>query len=100
MLVYGMEVGASGNPMTGFRDWLVMRVGRRLNTGWPGLVRYSTGDLKWYELEDEDPQVEATFFRLVDEYLSEFDASGGLAGLESRFSQWEASDQSRPVRGG
>jgi hypothetical protein len=70
----GLDTGNGGRLLTGFREWLVTRLGHGDNLSWPGLVIHlarpdgPASGREAVESADRDPAVIAKLFDLLDEF--------------------------------
>ncbi|MCU7724234.1 hypothetical protein ODJ79_10955 [Actinoplanes sp. KI2] len=72
----GLDAGNDGRLLTGFREWLVTRLGDGNNLTWQGLVIHlarpdgAAGGRAAVESADRDPAVIDTLFALLDEFFA------------------------------
>jgi hypothetical protein len=94
--VEGVDAGCDGQFLTGFREWLVVRLGEGDNLAWPGLVLRLAFPDGWpglrARLADPAQNTEAcaTLFRLLDEFLARRVRHGEPAGIFAEYLGWRA----------
>lgn len=100
----GLNAGNDGHLLTGFREWLVTRLGDGNNLTWPGLVIHlarpagpATGR-DAVESADRDPAVIDTLFTLLDEFFARRSAPEGLVRVYDDYLTWlKAQPWYRPI---
>lgn len=92
--ILGCDASTSGILLSGFREWLIVRLGDGNNLSWPGLV------LQIMNVEAVDHGAEGApnpsideerldlLFGLLDEFLEQRDERGGLTRIYGRYIEW------------
>ncbi|MFB0633496.1 hypothetical protein [Streptomyces sp. AB3(2024)] len=79
-LLLGLDAGSSWNMLTGFQEWLVVRLGRGHDLTWPLLVRHLTPGGWTHPLTKQaDAAAVITLHRLLRDYFTIRERSDGLA---------------------
>ena len=88
--VFGIDEGASGALLTGFYEFLLLKLGEQDNLAWPGLVlRLAFGDTPPRPLSEEDEAKAIDFlFDLLDEFLAEIRGPHALRRLFHEYILW------------
>ncbi|MGH3647066.1 MAG: hypothetical protein ACRDTM_07810 [Micromonosporaceae bacterium] len=81
--VSGVNVASGGLALTGFTEWLQVRVGRVSSLAYPGLVAETGSDL----------------FTCLDEFLAERDSTDGLAAIYHAYFELRRSEGLPETRG-
>ncbi|GAA4626131.1 hypothetical protein GCM10023196_033110 [Actinoallomurus vinaceus] len=94
--ILGCDAGTSGILLSGFREWLIVRLNDGNNLSWPGLVLQIIS-VEFVGQNEEQSDVEAQrfdrLFRLLDEFLEQRDERDGMARIYSHYIEW-LNDQS------
>jgi hypothetical protein len=96
--VLGADAATSGSILTGFREWLVVRLDGGNNLAWTALVRDLTpsGFVRSSSVENEASSV-ATLFDLLDEFMDQRDRVDGLLRIFNAYQSWlNAQDAHHP----
>jgi hypothetical protein len=94
--VAGVDAGCDGQFLTGFREWLVVRLGEGDNLAWTGLVLRLAFPGGWPGLRDrladpeQNPTACATLFRLLDEFLARRTNHGEPARIFEEYLTWRS----------
>lgn len=101
--VLGCDAAISGALLTGFREWLIVRLGDGNNLAWPALVARICCpgiplDRFPYQLDAEsNARAHDGLFELLDEFLAAREQSGGLARVFAKYIEWlRSQDWYRP----
>jgi hypothetical protein len=92
--ISGVDAGNDWQLLTGFREWLIIRLGDGNNLTWPGLVLRLAFPGGWPGLRDrlKDPDqnriASETLFRLLDEFLARRATPGEPAGIFDEYLTW------------
>lgn len=87
--VLGCDAGSSGGMLTGFREWLIVRLGHGNNLTWPALVRHLTPDGWTHPLTPEaDAQAVTTLFQLLEEFLEQREQPDSLFKIYIAYQAW------------
>jgi excisionase family DNA binding protein len=88
--IFGMDQGASGALLTGFHEFLLLRLGEQDNLAWPGLVlRLAHGGDRPTPLSKEDEVIAIDYlFDLLDEFLAEIRDAHELRRLFHEYFFW------------
>ena len=93
--IQGIDDGASGALLTGFYEFLLLKLGEQDNLAWPGLVlRLAFGDYRSRPLSEGDEAIAIDhLFDLLDEFLAEIRGPHALRRLFHEYVLW---DQTQP----
>jgi hypothetical protein len=92
--VMGYDTACEGGVLTGFREWLILRLNIGSNLAWSRLVLHAA----FPDSEDLQQALAAgsghrhaidTLFGLIAEFTAETGAAEGLRKLLVRFDEWE-----------
>ncbi|MEL5958886.1 hypothetical protein AADR41_29685 [Streptomyces sp. CLV115] len=85
----GLDAGSSWSMLTGFQEWLVVRLGRGHGLTWPFLVRHLAPG-GWIHLltKHADAAAVITLHRLLRDYFTIRERSGGLARILLDHQSW------------
>lgn len=92
--VLGCDASTSGLLLSGFREWLIVRLDDGNNLSWPSLVlkisdAESVESNKEQSLEVEpDDQMFDHLFQLLDEFLEQRNEREGMVRIYSRYIEW------------
>jgi hypothetical protein len=92
--VTGYDLACEGGVCTGFREWLVIRVGLGSNLGWEALALHAafptSGNPQAAVLASAETQRHAidTLFNLLAEYDEVQSKSDGLRGVFADYVRW------------
>jgi hypothetical protein len=92
--VLGCDAGTSGILLSGFREWLIVRLGDGNNLSWPGLVLQIISAESIEQNEEQPPGSDADaqrldhLFQLLDEFLEQRDERDGMVRIYSRYIEW------------
>lgn len=87
--VLGCDAGSSGGMLTGFREWLIVRLGTGNNLAWTALIRHLTpGGLVHPLTAETDAAAVSTLFDLLDEFLEQRERRDGLLTIYSAYQSW------------
>jgi hypothetical protein len=99
--VLGIEYTHPDRPLDGFREFLVLRLGRGNNLVWTGLVlhlAFPGRDGGWGTVLDEpgaDAVAIAALFDLLDEFLGRVAEPGAVAAIKAEHQAWDAAERAR-----
>ncbi|MBV9855152.1 MAG: hypothetical protein JOY82_11650 [Streptosporangiaceae bacterium] len=92
--IMGCDAGNSWGLLTGFREWLAMKVGHGTNLGWPALVLRAAFPpppvIVPADTLDETQEAHAvgTLFSLLDDFLETRSGSSGPALIFTEYAKW------------
>lgn len=87
--VLGCDAGSFGGMLTGFREWLIVRLGNGNNLGWPALVRHlAPGGWVPPLTAEADVAAVTTLFELLDEFMEKREHPDGLLTIYSDYQSW------------
>jgi hypothetical protein len=92
--VSGVDAGNDWQLLTGFREWLIVRLGDGNNLAWSGLVLRLAFPDGWPGLRDrlKDPEqnrvASETLFQLLDEFLARRAAHDEPAAIFDEYLTW------------
>ena len=90
----GLDAGNDGRLLTGFREWLVTRLGDGNNLTWAGLVIHlarpdgPSSGREAVESADRDPAVIAKLFELLDEFFELTVRPGDVVRIYDEYLTW------------
>jgi hypothetical protein len=85
----GLDAGSSWSMLTGFQEWLVVRLGRGHDLTWPLLVRHLTPGGWTHPLTKQaDAAAVITLHRLLRDYFTIRERSDGLARIFLDYQSW------------
>ncbi|MFI6482559.1 hypothetical protein ACIBH1_31815 [Nonomuraea sp. NPDC050663] len=88
----GCDAGNEWGLLAGFREWLIMRLGRDSSLVWGALtlqIAFPDG----YELplsQDADRVASGVLFDLLDEFMQARFGANGISEIFNRYSTWSA----------
>ena len=87
----GLDIGAQGAVLDGFREYLLLRLGEESSLWWPGLVlRVTVPQAAPHPGNEADDQAAAAgLFDVLDEFLAEFPASRSRSRLYHEYFLWK-----------
>ena len=87
----GLDIGAQGAVLDGFREYLLLRLGEESSVWWPGIaVRLTVPHAASRPDTDIDDQAAVDgLFDLLDEFLAEFPASRSRSRLYHEYFLWK-----------
>jgi hypothetical protein len=87
--VLGLDAGSSWSMLTGFQEWLVVRLGKGHDLTWPVLVRHLTpGDWTHPLSAQTDVAAVTTLYRLIGEFFTAREQPDGLARIFRNYQSW------------
>ncbi|MFL9655104.1 TniQ family protein [Streptomyces sp. PB17] len=87
--VLGLDAGTSGSMLTGFREWLVVRLNRDHNLTWPALVRHLAPSGWTHPLTPRaDTEAVITLHRLLAEFFDAREHPDSLAKIFRDYQSW------------
>jgi hypothetical protein len=87
--VLGCDAGSSGGILTGFREWLIVRLGSGSNLAWPALIRHLTPQDRTHPLTpDADAAAVTTLFQLLDEFMEQREQPDSLFKIYTAYQAW------------
>ncbi|MFP1624188.1 hypothetical protein ACLB9X_03005 [Streptomyces sp. 5K101] len=87
--ILGLDAGTSWNMLTGFQEWLVVRLGRGHDLTWPVLVRHLAPSGWTHPLTSQaDAEALTTLYRLLREYFDQREQTDGLATIFKDYQSW------------
>jgi len=87
--VLGCDAGSSGGILTGFREWLIVRLGSGSNLAWPALIRHLTPQDRTHPLTpDADAAAVTTLFQLLDEFMEQREQPDSLFKIYTAYQTW------------
>lgn len=87
--ILGLDAGTSWNMLTGFQEWLVVRLNRGHDLTWPVLVRHLTPSGWIHPLTPQaDGEAIATLYRLLREYFDQREQPDGLSTIFKDYQSW------------
>ncbi|MEU4157709.1 hypothetical protein [Actinoplanes sp. NPDC026670] len=78
----GFDAAMSGGLLSGFREWLIVRLDDGNNLAWPALAERAVA-----ESSDFDAPME-TLFALLDDFLAVKESHNGLARIFEAYLEW------------
>ncbi|WP_157631248.1 hypothetical protein [Catelliglobosispora koreensis] len=92
--IEGCNAGNDWGLLVGFREWLLMRIGKRSNLVWPALVAQiafpheeSRPQLQAHD-EQQDSELKQALFELLDQFLIERERPHGVSKIFEQYSEW------------
>lgn len=95
----GLNAGNDGHLLTGFREWLVTRLGHGDNLTWRGLVIHlarpdgPASGREAVESADRDPAVIATLFELLHEFFARRARPADLVQIYDEYLTWRKANR-------
>jgi hypothetical protein len=87
--ILGLDAGTSGSMLTGFREWLVVRLDRDHNLTWPALVRHLAPGGWIHPLTPRaDTEAVITLHRLLAEFFDAREHPDSLARIFRDYQSW------------
>jgi hypothetical protein len=92
--IHGCDAGTSGLLLSGFREWLIVRLDDGNNLAWPGLVLQIISDESVEQSKEQPPRLNAEaqrldrLFQLLDEFLEQRDERDGMVRIYGRYIEW------------
>ncbi|MCX5497935.1 TniQ family protein [Streptomyces sp. NBC_00053] len=87
--VLGLDAGNSWNMLSGFQEWLVVRLGRGHDLTWPVLIRHLTPGGWVHPLTAQaDTEAVITLHRLLGEFFDAREQPNGLAKIFRDYQEW------------
>ena len=87
--VLGCDAGSSGGMLTGFREWLVVRLDNGNNLGWPALIRHLAPQGWTHPLTPEaDTEAVTALFDLLEEFLEQREQPDSLFKIYTAYQDW------------
>jgi hypothetical protein len=87
--ILGVDAGTSGNMLTGFREWLIVRLDRDHNLTWPALVRHLAPSGWIHPLTPRaDTEAVITLHRLLAEFFDAREQPDSLAMIFRDYQSW------------
>jgi len=92
--ILGCDVGTSGILLSGFREWLIVRLGDGNNLSWTGLVQKIIDAEHVGQGEEESPKSDTDaqrfdwLFQLLDEFLDQREKRDGMIRIYGRYIEW------------
>lgn len=87
--VLGCDAGSSGGMLTGFREWLIARLGNGNNLAWPALIRHLTPAGFTHPLTPEaGAEAVTTLFQLLEEFLEQREQPDSLFKIYTSYQSW------------
>jgi hypothetical protein len=88
--VLGLDAGGSWNMLTGFQEWLVVRLGQGHDLTWPLLVRHLTPEGWTHPLTKQaDAAAVITLHRLLGDFFTAREQPDGLGGIFRDYQSWK-----------
>jgi hypothetical protein len=89
--VVGLDIGAQGGLLDGFREYLILRIGEESSLWWPGVaIRVSRPDATSRPATDEDDRMAVEdIVGLLDEFLAEFPVGRSRKRLFQEYYLWK-----------
>lgn len=89
--ILGLDAGTSWNMLTGFQEWLVIRLDHGHDLTWPVLIRHLAPG-GWIHPLTPHAEAEAvtTLYRLLREYFDQREQPDGLAVIFKNYQSWLA----------
>ena len=85
----GLDAGSSWSMLTGFQEWLVVRLGKGHDLTWPVLVRHLTPGGWAHPLSAQaDTAAVTTLHRLIGEFFTTREQPDGLARIFRDYQSW------------
>jgi hypothetical protein len=88
----GYATATVGDPLVGFHEWLVTRVGHGNNLAWPYLIEclaFPDADDPSAERQAADSKEMVDFlFRSLREFQADLESRHGLRGVYLRYERW------------
>jgi hypothetical protein len=87
--ILGCDAGSSWGMLTGFKEWLVVRLGKGHDLAWPILVRHLTITGWIHPLTPQsDAEAVTTLFQLLAEFMDQREQPNGLAKIFKDHQTW------------
>ncbi|MFJ9822649.1 hypothetical protein ACIRU3_47250 [Streptomyces sp. NPDC101151] len=87
--VLGLDAGSSWSMLTGFQEWLVVRLGKGHDLTWPVLVRHLTPGGWTHPLSAHtDVAAVTTLYQLIGEFFTAREQPDGLARIFRDYQSW------------
>jgi len=87
--ILGCDAGSSWGMLTGFQQWLVVRLGEGHDLTWPVLVRHLAPTGWTHPLTPAaDADAVATLFQLLNQFLDQREQPDGLAKIFKEYHAW------------
>lgn len=91
--VLGFDAATTGGLLSGFREWLIVRINDGNNLAWPALVTRLLADECSHDGEREmcgrcSEGGGGRLFDLLDEFLSEKERHNGMARIFDAYLEW------------
>jgi hypothetical protein len=87
--VLGCDAGSCGGMLTGFREWLIVRLGTGNNLAWTGLnLHLAPGGFVHPLTSEADVAAVTTLFDLLDEFMEQRERHDGLLAIYGEYQSW------------
>jgi hypothetical protein len=87
--VLGLDAGTSWNMLTGFQEWLVVRLDRGHDLTWPVLIRHLTPGGWVHPLTPEaDTKSVITLYQSLGEFFDDREQPDGLPTIFKNYQRW------------
>jgi hypothetical protein len=87
--VLGCDAGSSGGMLTGFREWLVVRLDNGNNLSWPALIRHLAPQGWTHPLTPgADAEAVTALFDLLEEFLEQREQRDSLFKIYTAYQEW------------
>ncbi|MER5624018.1 hypothetical protein ABT061_23580 [Streptosporangium sp. NPDC002544] len=97
----GCDAGNDWGLFSGFREWLIMRLGSQSSFGWPGLVlQLALPEKPSLPLSPEsDAKAVELLFELLDQFMEERAPAHGVANIFEKYQSWLSTQWNPAFRG-